>query len=355
MKLSLLLSVAAAQFDYQALEQSDENSFSPEAYGFTDEEIFGRSNSTVASLLADYEKSLRTETDENDDLVAFARSAAASESLPRKLPPGITFIDFVDENGNVDVVGFRQALIAALQAQAAATTTETTTSTTTPTTTTTSTTTSTTTTSITTTTSTTTESPEKDLRNNLSLSQLSMDDLLSALSTNSLSLAELAFRQAQGASGQYNYCRKCTGETAANCIAANRVETCNLAQSICEVTYRIQRNGQVLYDSGCKSTEACQNGETQNFKGSHPWMNQCRSTKFLRSRFFRPIVCRFCHKMGTQTTHLLFQSDENGSNDADAVLTRKNGAYAAQSLTTMQDDPSAFISLGTTAADQLWY
>ena len=68
----------------------------------------------------------------------------------------------------------------------------------------------------------------------------------------------------------------------------------------------------MLWRSGCKSRTACTNNEAQNFVGPVSQFHQCRSTNFLLGRFNRPIVCRFCHKMGGTVGDALLFSDGNG-------------------------------------------
>jgi len=86
-------------------------------------------------------------------------------------------------------------------------------------------------------------------------------------------------------------------------------------------------------------------------------MKQCRSTRALRARHFRPIVCRFCHKMGTSSgTHLLFQSDDSGTNDANAVLQGNNGGgFTALSVDDILYDPAGNLGSSAISNGQVWY
>ena len=150
----------------------------------------------MSSLLDAYEVSL------GDETVPFARSL--KDVGARTLPAGINFMDFVDENGDVDILAFREALVNLLEAQqATASTTTSATSTTTSATTTTSTTTTTTTTTTTVAPTTVAPTTIKQLRVNApkvlgSANALSMADIIAQLSANAGSMTDSSLRLAQG-------------------------------------------------------------------------------------------------------------------------------------------------------------
>ncbi|CBY16282.1 unnamed protein product, partial [Oikopleura dioica] len=99
--------------------------------------------------------------------------------------------------------------------------------------------------------------------------------------------------------GKYRYCRKCVGETAEQCIKANRLETCRNPAMTCYVNYR-RVSGVSIFKSGCMKLNDCQNHERQNgFNGGgarNIYHMQCRPDFILPGR---PSTCTFCHKMGT--------------------------------------------------------
>jgi hypothetical protein len=131
-------------------------------------------------------------------------------------------------------------------------------------------------------------------------------------------------KQSQAGTGShtgtdFNNCRICNGESAANCVASNVVETCNEVQPVCQVTVRINSKGaEPLYWSECKSKKSCFDDETQNFSNIRRF-DQCRSTN-MAARFFHSSQCTFCMKMGTGTDQLLFR-DTTGNDNALKILT----------------------------------
>jgi|ERR1712130_652410 len=346
MKLVFLLSVISAQFDYSSLYDDGQNTLNPESYGFSTEEVFGPSDGPTNRLLTAYQESVGSMT---------SPLARGRERIGYVIPGEVRFVDYV-EGGNFDGDGFRQALNSAIQKELRTITTTSLTTRTTRT---------------TTTTNIKQENIVKDNPNPASVFTQERDFEFGALGLVPMS-AEIqkliagerdsseplnVFRLAQGPVNDYNYCRQCLGETAAECIMANRIEQCHNAATMCETTYRVHRNGNVRYYSGCKSQAACSNNERQNFQGRLAWRHQCRSTRSLTSRFFRPIVCRFCHKMGTHHgTHLLFQSDATGTNDAGRILVGSPGlGYSTLDLDDILESPLANIQVASVQNVQLWY
>jgi len=163
-------------------------------------------------------------------------------------------------------------------------------------------------------------------------------------------------RLAQGASDEFNYCRKCTGQTAAECITSNLLETCNVVGTTCMVTLRQSKwRGEIKYWSECSEATSCAVQEKQNF---HALMrfSECMPPNKVGPRWFRGITCNFCHKMGTQSgTHLLFQNNNSGANDADSILFSDGNTFTVQSISGILDDPASFFTEDNMSGLQLWY
>jgi hypothetical protein len=153
----------------------------------------------------------------------------------------------------------------------------------------------------------------------------------------------------------FNNCRVCNGQTAAQCVASDVVETCNDAQPVCQVTVRIARKGaDPLYWSECKAKKSCYDDETQNFSDAGSRFDQCRSTN-MAARFFHQSKCTFCMKMGTGTTELLFK-DTTDADDATKLLTT-DGTTQIDIADALADPRTYFLEgAGSYIFDsQTWY
>jgi len=168
---------------------------------------------------------------------------------------------------------------------------------------------------------------------------------------------DIGERLAQGNSDEFNFCRKCSGETAAECIASNVLDTCNAVGTTCLVTFRQTKwRGEIKYWSRCSEATSCAVQEKQNFHHSHMRFSQCMPPNKVGPRWFRGITCNFCHKMGTQSgTHLLFQNGNAGSNDADSILLFDGNSYSTQSIDAILDDPASFLTEDNMSTLQSWY
>ena len=115
-----------------------------------------------------------------------------------------------------------------------------------------------------------------------------------------------------------------------------------------------------IYTSGCAQLNSCQSNERQNF-GSSTIMRQlhtlqCRPFNYGGPRFFRPVNCNFCHKMGTwDRSHLLFQNDTIGTNDPTSILLVKDGKWNVLDLEKVYSQPYRYITPNNVLSDQEWY
>ena len=116
-----------------------------------------------------------------------------------------------------------------------------------------------------------------------------------------------------------------------------------------------------IYTSGCAQLNECQNHEKQNFGGGGGIMRQlhtlqCRPFNYGGKRYFRPVNCNFCHKMGTwERTNLLFQNDTIGTNDPTSILIENDGKAAAIPLEEVYSRPYKFLMPNKILSNQEWY
>jgi len=153
----------------------------------------------------------------------------------------------------------------------------------------------------------------------------------------------------------FNFCRVCDGVSAAQCATAP-TETCNYAQSVCQITVRIARTGaEPLIFSECQEKHSCARQEAQNFVSSNKIFNQCRSTR-MAPRFANGNKCSFCVKMGAQNDDRLIFKDSANANDATKIQIN-DGSATIDISSALEDPENFFVKTGANYIynSQTWY
>jgi len=153
----------------------------------------------------------------------------------------------------------------------------------------------------------------------------------------------------------FNFCRVCNGVSAAECAIAN-TETCNYAQSVCQITVRIKYSGaEPLYFSECQEKHSCERQERQNFISSNKIFNQCRSTR-MAPRFANGNKCSFCTKMGgSGGERLIFKDINNADSTTDIQI--NDGSSVVTIASALEDPENYFEKTGANYIynKQTWY
>jgi len=140
----------------------------------------------------------------------------------------------------------------------------------------------------------------------------------------------------------FNDCRVCVGQTAAECAATPVYQSCNDAQDACRVEVRSEYAGANIvhkFWSGCASQVACSKRYSQNFFSTDDardlQRNLCRGEN-LNRRNYSPSQCTLCTKLGDQT-----DSDTVLFGNGATVLDVKADGTSPLSWTTILADPVA--------------
>lgn len=102
----------------------------------------------------------------------------------------------------------------------------------------------------------------------------------------------------------YNTCTVCTGQTAAECAAADATEQCNDAQDACQIEVRSEYVGNAVvhkFWSGCASQFACNERFNNNFYSTNAAdasRNLCKGVTGMSRRFYSPSQCTLCARLG---------------------------------------------------------
>jgi len=304
-----------------------------DALGITPAEILA-TDPEVEAMLAEYEAGLSAQTDS----IGLGRSSGMASILAmfggRQLPPGIQLAQFI-VNGQFDTIGFLNALKAALQQQAMAQATV---------------------------------APQVPSVATLPVAQAASNNRpvnnrpvannndefrntiggggnrpsgnrpsASVASSNTSGASDDELRAMVVGGNNYNYCKICTNDSAADCANAV-VEDCGLNNHdgeqdtrVCRMTYKsVWRNGsvQTLYTSRCVQRESCQAAMKQNFVKTYdtPW-NQCKPLDRLNRRFTES-RCTVCQRLA---------DINNGPNNA--LMPTSANIFDGVLLTTVQNDP----------------
>jgi len=143
-----------------------------------------------------------------------------------------------------------------------------------------------------------------------------------------------------------NFCRTCSGVSYGTCIGNDAYETCNDAQDVCEVKYRFDSAGEVLFWSGCKQRNACLQDEQGNFVGGRFFLNRCKSSK-VPNRWLAGSECTFCSLMsptGTHTSNIL----DDATNIVKDISSVTHSLLPAITKTQLLENPEDYMDASAT-------